>query len=62
MKMPYDYYEFLKKNIENEEFKETTERVRENLWSESIDFQIMQNWATTEERLLYRYYIYLRYS
>jgi hypothetical protein len=38
--MPYDYYEYLKKLRDNEEYSEAAELVRQNLWSETINFKL----------------------
>ena len=60
--MPYDYYEYLKKQRENEQYKETSELVRQNLWSETINFKVSQDWIAIEDRILIRLYLLLRYA
>ena len=60
--MPYDYYEYLKKQRENEQYKETSELVRQNLWSEAINFKLSQEWQDIEDRILIRLYLLLRYT
>ena len=60
--MPYDYYEYLKKQRENEQYRETSELVRQNLWSETINFKLSQDWIAIEDRILIRLYLLLRYT
>lgn len=60
--MPYDYYEYLKKQRENEQYRETSELVRQNLWSETINFKVSQDWIAIEDRILIRLYLLLRYT
>lgn len=60
--MPYDYYEFLKKQLESDEYIETEELVRQNLWSETLNFKLANSWIKTEDRILLKLYRNLRYS
>lgn len=60
--MPYDHYEFLKKQIEHEEYNEIIEIVRQEIWSDSIDFKIMLNWANIEDKVRNRLFLFLRYN
>ncbi len=60
--MPYDYYEFLKKQHESDEYMETEELVRQNLWNETINFKLANSWIKTEDRILLKLYQNLRYS
>ena len=60
--MPYDYYELLKKQHENNEYEETTELVRKNLWSESINFRQSINWLNIEDKIFIKFYYFLRYT
>ena len=60
--MPYDYYEYFKKQRENNEFIETRELVRQNLWSETINFRLSNEWISIEDKLLLKLYRNLRYS
>ncbi|WP_405265217.1 hypothetical protein [Methanobrevibacter sp.] len=60
--MPYDYYEYLKKQRENKEYMETSELVRQNLWSETINFKLSQEWLDIEDRILIMLYQRLRYT
>ena len=60
--MPYDYYEYLKNQRDNEEYTETVELVRQNLWSETINFKVSQDWIAIEDRILIRLYLLLRYT
>lgn len=60
--MPYDYYEFLKKQRESDEYMETEELVRQNLWNETINFKLANSWIKTEDRILLKLYQNLRYS
>ncbi|MEE1336237.1 hypothetical protein [Methanobrevibacter sp.] len=60
--MPYDYYEYLKKLRDNEEYSEAAELVRQNLWSETINFKLSQEWLDIEDRMLIMLYQCLRYT
>ena len=60
--MPYDYYEYLKKQRESEEYTETSELVRQKLWSETINFKLSQKWMRIEGMILVKLYLRLRYS
>ena len=60
--MPYDYYEYLKKQRDAEEYTETAELVRQNLWSETINFKLSQEWLDIEDRILIMLYLRLRYT
>lgn len=60
--MPYDYYEYLKKQREREEYTETSELVRQKLWSETINFKLSQKWMRIEDMILVKLYLRLRYS
>jgi len=60
--MPYDYYEYFKKQRSNKEYSETTELVRQNLWSETINFRQSQSWISIEDKILMKLYSNLRYS
>lgn len=60
--MPYDYFEILKKQNENEQYIETTELVRQNLWSETINFRQSLDWIKMEEKILIKLYNFLRYT
>lgn len=60
--MPYDYYEYMKKQRESEEYTETSELVRQKLWSETINFKLSQKWMRIEDMILVKLYLRLRYS
>ena len=60
--MPYDHYECLKKQIEHEEYNEIIEIVRQEIWSDSIDFKIMLNWVNIEDKVRNRLFLFLRYN
>ncbi|MEE1335062.1 MAG: hypothetical protein UHG12_00950 [Methanobrevibacter sp.] len=60
--MPYDYYEYLKKLRDNEEYSEAAELVRQNLWSETINFKLSQEWIPIGDKILIRLYPHLRYT
>ena len=60
--MPYDYYEYLKKQRENDSFTQITDTVRQKIWSESINFKISQEWLKIEDKIRIKLYITLRYS
>ena len=60
--MPYDYYEYLKKQKENDEFTQVTDIVRQKIWSESIGFKISQEWLKIEDKIRIKMYLFLRYT
>lgn len=60
--MPYDYYDYFKKQRESPLYTETAELVRQNLWSETINFRQSQDWICMENKILIRLYHSLRYS
>jgi hypothetical protein len=60
--MPYDYYDFFTKQRNDENFIETSELVRQNLWSETINFRLTQRWMKIEDKILLKLYRNLRYS
>ena len=60
--MPYDYYEYLKKQRENDSFTQITDTVRQKIWSESINFKISQEWLKIEDKIRIKLYLTLRYS
>ncbi|MBO6123444.1 MAG: hypothetical protein J6P09_06355 [Methanobrevibacter sp.] len=60
--MPYDYYEYLKKQRENDSFTQITDIVRQKIWSESINFKISQEWLKIEDKIRIKLYFTLRYS
>lgn len=60
--MPYDHYEYFKKQIEHEEYNEIIEIVRQEIWSDSIDFKIMLNWTNIEDKVRNRLFLFLRYN
>ena len=58
--MPYDYYEYLKKQRENDDFTQVTDIVRQKIWSESIGFKISQEWLKIEDKIRIKMYLFLR--
>lgn len=60
--MPYDYYEYLKKQRDSDEYIEINDIVRQNIWSESIDFKTGQKWLKIEDKIRIILYLYLRYN
>ena len=60
MKMPYDYYDYFKSQSQNEEYSETTDKVKEKIWNETINFRLSQEWIIMEEKLLMDLYLLLR--
>ena len=60
--MPYDYYEFLKKQTDNENYEETTDIVRKKLWGESFNFKLSITWLKIEDIIRNGLYLYLRYN
>ena len=60
--MTYDYYEYLKKARNSDEYIEIEDIVRKNIWSDSIDFKISEQWRTIEEKIRINLYLFLRYN
>ena len=60
--MPYDYYDYMKKQRDSDEYIETSDLVRQNFWSESFNFNLSNVWLRIEDRILIRLYRYLRYN
>ena len=60
--MPYDYYEYLKKLRDSDEYNQIDDVVRQNIWNDSIDFNTSLNWQETEDKIRIRLYILLRYN
>lgn len=60
--MPYDYYDYFKKENSNENYLETTEIVRQKIWNETINFKKSQEWMNMEDKLLIKLYRRLKYS
>ena len=60
--MPYDYYDYFKKQQQNKIFTDVTEIVRQNIWSETINFRQSQQWIAMEDKLFNELYNNLRYS
>jgi len=60
--MPYDYYEYLKKQRDSDDFIQITDIVRQKIWSESINFRISQEWLKIEDKIRIKLYLTLRYN
>lgn len=60
--MPYDYYDLLKEQRDGEEYTETSDVIRKNVWNDSIDFQKSLEWMETEDKIRIRLYLMLRYN
>ena len=60
--MPYDLYDHFMKEKSNPLFIEVSNIVRDNVWDESIDFVMSQNWLKTEDKLFIELYYLLRYN
>ena len=60
--MPNDLYDKNKKKKSNPLFIEVSNIVRDNVWAESIDFVMSQNWLKTEDKLFIELYHLLRYN
>ncbi len=60
--MPYDLYDHFMKEKSNPLFIEVSNIVRDNVWDESIDFVMSQNWLKTEDKLFIELYHLLRYN
>ena len=60
MKMPYDFYDYFTKQRNHPLFTETYEKIRQNVWRESINFVKTQEWIKTEDKILIRLYHHLR--
>ena len=62
IEMPYDLYDYFLKQKNKPIFREISNIVRQNIWHESADFVISQEWIKTEDRIFYELYYYLRYN
>lgn len=60
--MPYDYYEILKEQRDSKEYTEISDVIRQNVWNDSIDFQMSLEWMKTEDKIRNRLYLLLRYN
>ena len=60
--MPNDLYDLFMKEKSNPLFIEVSNIVRDNVWVESIDFVMSQNWLKTEDKLFIELYYLLRYN
>ena len=49
--MPYDLYDHFMKEKSNPLFSEISDIIRDEIWAESIDFVMSQNWLKTEDKL-----------
>lgn len=58
--MPHDYYDYFKKQSQNDEYTETTDLVREKIWNETIEYILAHEWRMMEEQLLIELYLLLR--
>ncbi len=62
MKMPYDYYDYFKKQRKNRNFTEISDLVKEKIWSDSISFKLSLEWSKIEDKIRIRLYQNLRYN
>lgn len=60
--MPNDLYDNFLKERDRPIFSEITNKVRQKIWCDSINFIISQNWMNTEDRIFIELYYYLRYN
>lgn len=60
--MPYDYYDFLKQLRDSDEYMQIDDVVRQNIWNDSIDFNISMDWLKIEDKIRIRLYPILRYN
>ena len=60
--MPYDYYEYFIKERNNEIFTEIYEKIRQNHWSDSFDFNLSLEWLKIEDIIKIKLYYSLRYN
>ena len=60
--MPNDLYDQFIKEKSNPLFIEVSNIVRDNVWAESIDFVMSQNWLKTEDNLFIELYSLFRYN
>ncbi len=60
--MPYDLYDYFLKLRSHPMFTEVSDKVRQNLWRESINVVQSQEWIKTEDKILIELYYYLRYN
>jgi len=60
--MPYDLYDYFTKQRNHPLFTETLEKIRQNVWRESVNVTKSQEWLKTEDRIFIDLYHYLRYN
>ena len=60
--MPYDYYDYFIQQRNRDEFTEITEKIRQNVWSDSVDFKLSQNWLNIEDVIRINLFMLLRYN
>ena len=62
IKMPYDLYDYFLKQKRNPIFTEVSDKVRQDIWAESVNFVMSLKWMAMEDRMLIELYYYLRYN
>ena len=62
IEMPYDYYDYLTEQRNDEKFTEISEKIRQNLWNDSFDFRLSQKWLKIEDKIRIKLYLLLRYN
>lgn len=62
IEMPYDYYDHLTEQRNDEKFTEISEKIRQNLWNDSFDFRLSQKWLKIEDKIRIKLYLLLRYN
>ncbi|WP_407376435.1 hypothetical protein [Methanobrevibacter sp.] len=60
--MPYDYYDYFKKQTKNRHFTEVSDIVKEKIWSEGINFKLSLEWLKIEDKIRIKLYQNLRYN
>ncbi len=60
--MPYDYYDYFKKQSKNRNFTPIDETVKEKIWNDSVDFNMVQKWMKIEDKIRIELYLILRYN
>lgn len=60
--MVNDYFDYFLKEIENEDFVEIYEIVRQTVWREAINEILSEEWIGIDDRIRRNYYWYLLYN
>ena len=60
--MVNDYFEYFLKEIENEDYIEIYEIVRQKIWREAVNEILSRQWIGIDDRIRRNYYWYLLYN